>query len=151
MICVELRLQIGKGFYYNLHNGWLGLMYKPNIFRFVKSLRNVTEIKEATNYVTFLFITNQKMEKFGTNWKFYFKHIVLLLFCSFCKVNTGIRMGNTWQKKTMLSGLDINACPLVRYQWKLNSDKSVLLDTCPIGQVLFFILRNFQIIKKCYR
>jgi hypothetical protein len=31
-----------------------------------------------------------------------------------------------------MSGLDINICPIVRYQWKLTSDK---YNGCPMGQV----------------
>ena len=32
-------------------------------------------------------------------------------------------------------GLDINVCPIVRYQWKLTSDKQILYYGCPMGQV----------------
>ena len=33
------------------------------------------------------------------------------------------------------TGLDINVCPIVRYQWKLTSDKEILYYGCPTGQV----------------
>lgn len=42
------------------------------------------------------------------------------------------------------SGLDINACPIVRYQRKKNSDKSMLLVTCPTGQVLFYLKKSLN-------
>ena len=35
----------------------------------------------------------------------------------------------------LYSGLNINVCPIVRYQWRLMSDKLILYYGCPMGQV----------------
>ena len=37
--------------------------------------------------------------------------------------------------KNTPTGLDINVCPTILYQWKLTSDKQILYHGCPTGQV----------------